>query len=62
MIKKLFCHLCEEETDHEILDHCICNDDCDGGYTFRDEFGECAFCLNKPAICTECRNERSMDE
>jgi hypothetical protein len=57
----LYCEICEEETEHNILDHCICNEDCGGGYTFSDEFGNCGYCLGKPAICTECNNERELD-
>lgn len=59
---KLKCKLCEKKTEHKILKECICNEDCGGGYTFRDEFGPCDFCLGTSAICEECNSSRKIND
>ena len=57
---EMYCILCEENTEHEVLDHCICNEDQGAGYTYQDEFGQCYFCTGEPARCTECNSTRSI--
>ena len=57
---KLFCRFCEESTDHVIITGCICDEDQGAGYTYEDEYGDCNFCLGKPARCVECNSIRDL--
>lgn len=58
--KILYCSLCEEETKHDVITECICNEDQGAGYTYRDEYGDCNFCEGEPARCLECNSTRPL--
>ena len=57
----LYCTLCERDTEHMVLLECICNNSDGEGYTYDDEFGSCEFCMNTPAICSECNKASRIE-
>ena len=58
-----WCPHCVSASKFAVAEECYCNVAVDGaGYTHSDEYGDCSYCDQKPAVCMECGLNCTLEE
>ena len=57
-----WCSICEEPSRFTVVEECYCHVVDGAGYTYNDEYGDCEYCDNKPAICGKCGAGFTLEE